>query len=64
MIEVLFRECCENCHHISVEYNTVSGYTTRVTTIGCSHMSVCGKYLQEEPPAQDITVRGFANADR
>lgn len=64
MIEVLFHECCEECHHINVEYNTVSGYTKSVTSIGCSHMSVCGKYLHEGSPTQNITVKGFADVDR
>ena len=60
MIQVLFRECCECCQHIKVDYETnVMG----MTVIGCEHMNVCGQYAQEELPPQDITVKGFADAD-
>lgn len=65
MIDILFRECCESCPHIQVDYETHGvGITETATMIGCSHMRVCGMYQQEEPdPTQDITVRGFHDAD-
>lgn len=65
MINILFRECCENCPHILVDYETNSvGITGPSTVIGCAHMRVCGMYYQEEPELpQDVTVRGFHDAD-
>ena len=66
MIAVLFRECCEECPHIRVDYETNSGGVAPLTTvIGCEHMNVCGKYQEAKEPeeAQDITIKGFGHAD-
>lgn len=67
MIEILFRECCENCTHIQVDHETYgTGITVPNTMIGCVHMSVCGRYRREEPieeAPQEVTVKGFHDAD-
>ena len=60
MIQMLFRECCEECPHIKVDYETSE---MGMTVIGCEHMKVCGHYHREDPPPQDITVKGFCDAD-
>lgn len=47
MIQILLRECCEDCPHIKVDYETGE---MGVTVIGCEHMKVCGHYHREEQP--------------
>lgn len=67
MIDILFRSCCSTCPNIDVNYEQTRGFGEVVTVIGCSHACVCGAYKAEEqmkPPAEDIVVKGFHNADR
>lgn len=65
MIEILFKACCDNCQYIQVmDYG--SAIIGRAM-VGCIHMPVCEQYraesadIQEQP--QDVTVKGFQNAD-
>lgn len=65
MIDILFQSCCENCPHIDVIWEQTRGFSEVVTVIGCAHSCVCGDYSaqQQEPTAEDITVKGFYHAD-
>ena len=68
MIENRFRRCCHTCNNLNPDYQQTSGFGELVTVFGCVHSHVCGKYLaepeeSEEAPPQDVTVKGFHNAD-
>ena len=68
MIENRFKRCCYTCNNLDPDYQQTSGLGELVTVIGCRHSHVCGKYLAEpegleEAPPQDVTVKGFHNAD-
>jgi hypothetical protein len=68
MIEIRFKACCCICNNLDPDYQQTSGLGELVTVIGCRHSHVCGKYLAEpeeteEAPPQDVTVKGFHNAD-
>lgn len=66
MIDIRFRGCCEMCPYIDVVSETTKKVTGEVeTVIGCHHSCVCAVYRAEvqETPSQDITVRGFHDAD-
>lgn len=68
MIDIYFKSCCQHCNNLDPEYEQTSGIGELVTVIFCRHSCVCGKY-QAEPEdkdphtPQDVTVKGFCNAD-
>ena len=69
MIKILYKECCQNCGHLDIDYETdeiriMTGEKQISAYIGCSHMPVCKKYLDEkkmpvipELPKGDINIR-------
>lgn len=63
MIEILFKDCCDSCPHIDVDYETYgTGITTPTTMTGCKYMCVCGQYkedIPEAPPGVDVIVKGL-----
>ncbi len=66
MIDIQFKSCCKVCPNIDIDYEQTKGFGETVTVIGCSHACVCGAYNAEEPEEeapQDVTVRGFYNAN-
>lgn len=67
MIDIYFKPCCQHCNNLDLDYEQTSGLGELVTVISCRHSCVCGKYQSEqeteEATSQDITVRGFCNAD-
>jgi hypothetical protein len=46
MIDILYKKCCENCPHLSVDYEDWDTLAEKRTVIGCAHMTVCKDYLQ------------------
>lgn len=67
MINIYFKPCCHSCNNLDLDYEQTSRLRELVTVIGCRHSCVCGKYqaepAEEELPPQDITAKGFCNAD-
>jgi hypothetical protein len=67
VIDIYFKQCCQNCNNLDLDYEQTSGLGELVTVIGCRHSCVCGKYNSEpeaeEASEQDVTVKGFCNAD-
>lgn len=66
MIDIYFKKCCQSCGTLDLNYEQISGLGELVTVISCSHACVCGKYNaepEEEAPPQDVTVKGFCDAD-
>ena len=66
MIEIQFKQCCNTCPNIDVNYEQTRGFGEVVTVIGCSHACVCADYNAEEPEGEippDVMVKGFCNAD-
>lgn len=67
MIDIYFKPCCHSCNNLEPDYEQTRGLGELVTVISCHHACVCGKYqaapAEEEAPTQDITVKGFCNAD-
>lgn len=53
MIKILYKECCQNCGHLDIDYETdeiriMTGEKQISACIGCSHMKVCKSYLEEK----------------
>ena len=66
MIDIRFKSCCGVCGNLDVVSDQVKGCAEMLTVISCSHACVCGAYNEpEEDPdePQDISVKGFCNAD-
>lgn len=65
MIDIQFKRCCSVCPNIEVSHEQTRGFGEVVTVIGCNHACVCGAYNAEESEVktQDVTVKGFCNAD-
>ncbi|MBQ8237373.1 MAG: hypothetical protein IJZ39_04430 [Oscillospiraceae bacterium] len=66
MIDIYFKKCCPSCNTLDLDYEQTSGLGELVTVISCGHACVCGKYNaepEEETPPQDVTVKGFCDAD-
>lgn len=69
MIKILYKECCQNCGNLDIDYETdeiriMTGEKQISAYIGCSHMPVCKRYLDEkkltvipELPKGDINIR-------
>lgn len=67
MIDIYFKDCCKCCNNLDLDYEQTSGLGELVTVISCRHACVCGKYNAEPEygeVAQDVTVKGFCDADR
>lgn len=64
MINIRFRECCEACPNIDVNYDSmVNVLGEPATIIGCSHMCVCGRYSKEEESEESPPeIKGFCDA--
>ena len=66
MIDIQFKRCCSTCPNIDVSYEQTRGLGEVITVIGCNHACVCGYYNSEEAEVaavQDVTVKGFLDAD-
>ena len=52
MIEIQFKECCEDCTYILVDHSETKiqnclGISKTYTKIGCAHQSICKEYIEQ-----------------
>lgn len=53
MIKIMYKECCQNCGNLDIDYETdeihiMTGEKQISAFIGCSHMPVCKRYIDEK----------------
>lgn len=68
MINILFRDCCQECNNIDVDYDVTEtgnclGEKKAYVTVGCSHSEVCKKYIEDLLHTKPSPLRShFTNA--
>lgn len=66
MIDILFRDCCQECNNIDVDYDVTEtgnclGEKKAYVTVGCFHSEVCKKYIESVLKTEVKPIRSHFN---